>query len=338
MKKVVYSHLGSPSRRIVVAPGRGVDNGIISVGGSRVLVVTTDPISAIPALGMKLSAWLSVHLIASDYTTSGAKPEFATFEYNFPPQMSPSDREEYVRAVGIECKKLGVAIVAGNTGSYPGGGFTVIGAGSMLGFCGERNYVTTSMARPGDAVFMTKHAAIEAAATLARSFPIHTEKVAGSALAKGAREMIVLSSTVADAVSAAGVGLRNEGITSMHDATEGGVLGGLEEMALASRHAFVVDQEKIPVSAEARAVCSAFAIDPLTSLSGGALLVTCRPRAREELRTRMRMTRIAVAEIGSVRRGTGLWVSRGRGTARPHRPRRDGYWQAYDRSVSLGLK
>jgi hydrogenase expression/formation protein HypE len=337
MKKVVYSYLGSPSRRIVVAPGRGVDCGIISVGGRRVMIVTADPISAIPALGMKLSAWLSVHLIASDYTTAGARPEFATFEYNFPTAMSPSERKEYVRVVGNECKNLGVAIVAGNTGSYPGGGFTVIGAGSMLGFCGERSYVTTSMARPGDSIFMTKHAAIEASATLARSFPFHTEKEVGRALAESAREMIVLCSTVADAVAAAGVGLRKDGITSMHDASEGGVLGGLEEMASACRCAFEVDIERIPVSAEARGVCSAFGIDPLTSLAEGSLLITCRPGATEELRKSMRRARIAVAEIGSVRKGTGLWISRGRGKAKPTGPPRDGYWRAYDRSVSLGL-
>jgi hydrogenase expression/formation protein HypE len=338
MKEVVYRSLGKRSPLLKVGPGKGVDNSIISLGGNRVMVLTVDPVSAIPALGMKLSAWLSVHLIASDYSTSGNSPEFATFAFNFPPAMGSSERAEYVREIGRACQELEVAVAGGHTGSYPGGGFTVIGAGSMFGFSREGEYVTPAMARVGDSILMTKHAGIEATASLALSFPKHVEELVGRQLANRARQMVSLCTTVADATAARRVGLGKNGVTSMHDATEGGILGALEEMAAASGNSYVVDTDKIPVSAEARAVCVAFGIDPLASMGEGALLVTCRPERVSELQRRMKRTSIPLSEIGLVKLGAGLSLMRGGIPQRKFKAGRDRYWQVYDKSLRQGLR
>ena len=338
IEKVVRTSLGRGSRRLVVKPGLGLDTGVIALGGGRVLILTVDPVSAVPSLGMELSGWLSVHLVASDFTTSGTRPEFATFSYNFPPEMSLSDREEYVRSVGDECGRLGVSIAGGHTGSYPGAGFSIIGAGSMFGFSLEGGYVSSSMARPGDRVLLTGHAAIEATAYLAYSFPEYVGQKVGRKAAKKAQEMIRLCSTVKAAEAAAKLGLGVNGITSMHDATEGGILGALAEMSAASGKAFVVNPDAIPVPAEVDGVCSAFGIEPLTSLSEGALLMTCSNRAVEGLLRAMSRAQVPTREIGSVKEGRGLWLAGGGGRPRLAPPMRDGYWEAYSRSVAGGLK
>ncbi|MDA4121215.1 MAG: AIR synthase-related protein, partial [Thaumarchaeota archaeon] len=253
---VVFRNLGAKNRSVVIGPGIGLDNAILALGGGRVLVVTSDPVSVIPAMGMELSAWLSVHLIASDYATSGLNPEFCAFTFNLPPEMDGQAKELYLRAIGTECRKLGITVVSGHTGSYPGSQFTVVGGGVMFGFGKEGGYVTPAMARAGDVVLMTKHAALEATASLAHSFPRYVEAKIGKSRARAARRMVRLCSTVIDAKAAAKVGLGKNGVTSMHDATEGGVLGALDEMAFASGRAFVVDRSKIPVSAEAVATCA----------------------------------------------------------------------------------
>jgi hydrogenase maturation factor len=337
MAGTVFSNLGWKSGKVLVGPGVGLDNAIISAGNGKVLLLTTDPVSMIPRLGPQLSAWLSVHLIASDYATSGLSPEFAAFDFNFPPDMSPGGRRSYTRAMGSACKELGIAIVAGHTGSYPGAGFTVIGGGMMFGFCDERACVNPSMARPGDTVVMTKGAAIEAVASLATSFPRYTATEAGTSIAEKATRLISACSTVKDALTAATVGLGKEGITSMHDATEGGVLGGLEEMAEASGHSMIVDKGTIPVSQEAAAVCAVFGIDPLTSLSEGTLLVTVNPRKVDELVEKMRSEGISAVAIGTVSRGVGLWVTGRNGHRAKVRHSADMYWKAYARATYAGL-
>jgi hydrogenase maturation factor len=337
MEEAVYQHLGRRSHQVIVGPGRGLDNGIILVAPDRVMILTVDPVSVIPEFGIELSAWTSVHLIASDYFTSGAKPQYATFSYNFPASMSGADREAYVKAIGDECQHLGISIVGGHTGSYPGGGYTVIGTGSMFGFCKEGAYVSPRMAREGDTILLTKHPAIEAAASLAICFPSYTRQRVGHAATRRVQRMIRLSSTVKDAVAATQAGLGQGGVTSMHDATEGGVLGALEEMASASGRRFQVDLDAIRVPAEVRAVCAAFEIDPLTSLGEGSLLITCSRGAEKEVTRSLSHGGIESREVGTVISGTGLWVTRGGSMPRRLRPAGDGYWRAYDRAVSRHL-
>ena len=337
MERVVFPNTGRLSDRVVVGPGRGLDNAVVSIGKTKRLLMTTDPVSIVPSLGMKASAWLSVQLIASDYTTSGLRPEFATFTYNLPREMTKSDAEEYLKSVGRECARLGVAVVAGHTGSYPGGGFTVVGGGTMFGFCEEGDYVDPTMARPGDAVLMTKGAAIEAATMLARSFPDYVRRTAGRAACSRARGRLRDCSTVRDALTASSLGLGRGGITSMHDATEGGVLGGLEEMADASRTSFVVETGKIHVEADCSAICRAFRIDPLTTVSEGSLLLTCHQSRADELRDKLARNRIPAHQIGRVERGKGLWVKDASGRKRKAAPGADRYWSAYERSVRAGL-
>jgi hydrogenase expression/formation protein HypE len=337
MAEVVYAHLGSRSPRLLVGPGIGLDNAVVSLGGGKAMVVTADPISVMPKFGMELSAWLSVHLIASDLTASGANPSFAVFSYNFPPSLSRQDRADYVSAIGTECKKLGVAIVAGHTGSYPGGGYTVIGSGMMFGFVPSGGYLTPSMARAGDIVLMTKHAAIEATGSLALSFPNFVERKIGRRLAKRAKSTIRLCSTVKDARTARRSGLGRTRVTSMHDATEGGVVGALEEMAYASRKMFVIHREQVPVSDEAAAVCALFGLDPLRTMGEGALLITCRPGRVGELERNMSDAGISITAIGNVESGSGL-VLKGDGRGkRGRRSKADKYWSAYASAMSRAL-
>lgn len=337
MESCVYRSLGEERKTVLVGPGRGLDNAVVSLAGGRVVILTTDPVSMIPAVGPRLSAWLSVHLIASDITASGVDPEFATFSYNFPIEMPPPERQEYLRAVGSECGKLGVSVVAGNTGTYPGGGFTVIGAGTMLGTARVGKYVTPAMAKAGDKVLMTKEAAIEAVASLAHAFPVTVAARAGGWVEREARRMVGFCTTVEDARAARKARLGTGGVTSMHDATEGGVLGALAEMASASAKRFVVNPAEIPVSKTGESVCRCFGLDPLRTMGEGALLLTCSAGAVRAVGRSMSGAGIPIREIGSVEAGEGLVLS----TPGKRRSRfgagEDGYWRAYAQATARGL-
>ena len=68
---------------------------------------------------------------------------------------------------------------------------------------------------------MTKGVAIAATAILARVFPETIEKTYGTVFLTKAQAYLQKFSVVDDALVAASVGLRNDGVTSMHDVTEG---------------------------------------------------------------------------------------------------------------------
>jgi len=334
---VVYRHLGSPNQSVISGPRKGLDNAFIKLADGSVMVVSTDPISIMPQIGVRKSAWLSAHLIASDVVTSGIPPSFASFSLNLPEVLDPSQRAEYVAALGDSCKELGVTIVSGHTGTYPGAGFTVVGSGTMFAFSKDGKYVNPAMARSGDRVLMTKGAAIEATASLSWAFPLYTERKVGRRIARKGRALVDQCTVVKDALVASAIGLGRNAVTSMHDATEGGVLGALDEMAEASSKRFEIDTDTILVGEEAKAICAAFDIDPLTSLSEGTLLLTCSPSRGEEVKDSLVSAGLPVAEIGSVGGGSGVWLTGRRRRPRRFSPRADGYWRAYHQGVRAGI-
>ncbi|MDE1852913.1 MAG: AIR synthase [Thaumarchaeota archaeon] len=330
---VVYKHLGQPNSDVISGPKRGLDNAFIKLAGGKTLVVSTDPVSIVPQIGVRKSAWLSAHLIASDVATSGVPPKFASFSLNLPETLASSEEAEYVSALGDACEELGVAVVSGHTGTYPGAGFTVVGGGTMFALADDGAFVSPTMANVGDRVLMTKGAAIEAAASLSWAFRSATERRVGKRLAARGRALIDQCTVVNDASAASAVGLGPEGVTSMHDATEGGVLGALDEMSDASMKRFEIRADRIMVSEEAKAVCGAFGIDPLTSLSEGTLLLTCSPKRVEDVEHGLTSSGVAVADIGVVRKGRGVWLGRGGRPPDRFKPRPDGYWRAYNEGL-----
>ena len=63
--RVIYPNLGAKNDQVLVGPSSGVDTCVVRTGKKQVLVATTDPISFIPDIGARDSAWESVNLIAS---------------------------------------------------------------------------------------------------------------------------------------------------------------------------------------------------------------------------------------------------------------------------------
>ena len=337
---IVFRNLGAPNPAVKVGPRGGFDNAVVSIGAGKSLILTSDPVSMIPAIGMKKSAWLSLHHLVSDFTTTGLKPEFAVFDFNLPTELSTNQLKAYFEALGDYCKELGISIVAGHTGRYPGGGFTVVGGGVVFGVARDGGYLNPEMASRGDAIILTKGAAIETTAILANSFPETVERELGRRMLGRARSYLSLCSTVGDALEAVSGAFRG-GVTSMHDATEGGVLGALHEHAVASGRSFLVEKRRIHVSEETRGVCSIFRTDPLLSLSGGALIITCKRESVEGLIGRLRRKGIKSFEIGRVgeRGRIGLWLVSNEDRAKRFTPRgRDPYWDAYEKAVERGLK
>lgn len=338
--RVLVRNLGARSDDVLVGPGLGLDNAVLSIGAGRVMVVTADPLSMIPSAGMEDSAWLTVHELASDLTTSAVKPQFAVLDYNLPPSLSTEDFERYVKAVSRECSKLGVSIIGGHTGRYPGSDFTVVGGGMMMGTADEGDYVTPSMMQEGDDVIMTKGSAIEATAVLARTFPKTVRMKLGRKVAERACSYFHRCSTVKDALVAGSVGLRSDGVTSMHDATEGGVFGALYELARSSSRIIRVDRGSVIVSEESELVCKMFGLDPLVTLSEGTLLITCRPHRSPKLLRRLHEEEIEAASIGDVGvQGSGrLILSSGGKGQRYVPPKFDPYWGAYVGGLEKGWK
>ena len=143
---------------------------------------------------------------------------------------------------------------------------------------------------------------------------------------------------VKDALTAIRVGIGRNGVSAMHDATEGGVLSALFELASASRKGLRIELEEIPVSTETEGVCESFGIDPLTSLGEGSLVFSCAQFKVEKAISLLRLSGInarVVGELTSEKRGMVARDREGRETPIKY-PVVDPYWQAYYRAKKSG--
>ena len=332
--QVILSQLGRARPEVLVPPQNGVDIGVTDLGHGQVMITTTDPVFVVPAYGWERSAWFAVHILASDAATSGLAPQYITLDLNLPLSMDRAAFEAFWKVVHRECDKIGMAIISGHTGRYQGCDYPMVGGATVICIGPSDRYVTPRMARPGDAVIVTKGAAVEAAGLFAVTFPQRVAAQYGDAFAARAQDIFWQMSVVDDALTAASVGVRDDGVTSMHDATECGVYGGLYEVARASQVGMVIEKETILLQDAIRQICALFNIDPYCSISEGTLIITCRPHKSDAVLAALSGRGIPASVVGQVvEESRGIMLREGGRESRLEHPRVDPFWNAFAREA-----
>lgn len=333
----IYPQLGSPSENILVGPQSGVDIGVVRVSPGTVMAMTTDPVFVVPNYGWERAAWFAVQILASDAATSGLTPSLMTVDLNLPLSMTTDDFGHFWKAWHEACADLGISIVSGHTARYEGCTFPMVGGATVMAIGAEDQYISTNQAQVGDVVLCTKGAAIEATALFAASYPKTLRQALGEKVWRAADSLFEQMSVVRDAKIAASVGVRQRGVTAMHDATECGVVGGVYEMAESSQLGVVLEEEAIPVPWPVRETMHFIGIDPLIAISEGTLLLTVRPHRVDAVIGALQDAHIEVARIGYMTSSQeGRWrFSQGRQQPLIH-PRLDPFWEAFGRAQQAG--
>jgi hydrogenase expression/formation protein HypE len=331
-EQVILRRLGAADDDVLVGPRHGVDVGVVRVADGVAMALSADPVFVVPAYGWERAAWFAVHILASDTSTSGLPLRWMSVDLNLPPSISDEDLTALWDAFHRACEDLGIAIVTGHTARYDGCEWPMVGGATCLAVGSADAYVTTTMARPGDAVVVTKGAAIEATALFAATFPDRLTAALGEETVAAADALFESMTVVPEAAIARAFGLRDAGVTSMHDATEGGVLGGLLEVAAASDLGIRIDRELIPIRPEVSAVCGHVGIDPYVAISEGTLIATVVAEKAEGYVDALRAAGIDAGVVGGI-----LEADRGRtivveGHEQPLRhPGLDPFWGAFGR-------
>jgi hydrogenase expression/formation protein HypE len=273
--ELIYPRLGAKNEKILVGPQHGVDVGIAEIGGKAVSF-TTDPVFIVPEYGWERAAWFAIHIIASDSVTSGLKPKYLSIDLNLPMEMTKQQLETIWEIIHQQCERMGIAVITGHTARYEGCHYPMVGGATILGIGELNEYVTPKFCKAGDKIIITKGPAIEATGIFAAMLPgVITEKY-GTELNHKAQQVFYKMTVVEDAMTAVGVGVRDKGVTAMHDATECGIWGGLFEVAQASGLGVRVEKDKIIIEDSVEEVCRLFDIDPYASISEGTLLIACK--------------------------------------------------------------
>lgn len=256
---------------LVVGPAVGEDAAVIdfAAGADHLLVAKSDPITfATDEIG-----YYAVNVCANDLAVMGATPRFYLPTILFPAgQTDAALVQQIFQQVGAACRQLGIIIAGGHSEITPAVNQPVV-AGTMLGHAPRQRILQTSGARPGDVILLAGSVPVEGTSIIAREMQATLLKRGWSTddLATAAH---YLHNPGISVLTPARIAVEVGAVTAMHDPTEGGVITGLRELALAADVGLVVDLDAIPVPELSARLCAEFGMDPLGTIASGALLAT----------------------------------------------------------------
>ncbi|MEM2971176.1 MAG: AIR synthase family protein [Candidatus Bathyarchaeia archaeon] len=288
LEKIVFKNLGAKREEVVLGPSIGFDGAVIDVG-NKSLIVSMDPITG----AKERIGWLAVNINANDVATFGVEPAFFSSCIMLPENIDEKTLETICIQMDRAAKDLGIAIVGGHCEATPGLSHPIV-VGCIMGITEKGNYVTAGGAHAGDRLILTKSAGIEGTAILASDMEKELRKAVDEKLLLNAKNFFDKISVVRDALTAFKTGV----VHAMHDPTEGGVAGGVHEIADASNLGFKIYEEKIPVAEETVAICRFFGIDPLYLIASGGVLIAVKQGSEDVVLSNLANNGITANVIG----------------------------------------
>lgn len=302
---------------VIIGPGTGLDCSVVELG-DHLLVFKSDPIS----LTSDQIGWYAVQINTNDIVTTGADPKWMLTTILLPEDsVTFHDVEIIMDELITSAQKYGISIIGGHTEITSGINRPIIST-TMIGLVKKDKLITPRGVKSGDLIFLTKEIAIETVSILANDFApklkeILTEQELAIAKDYGVKPGI---SIYKEAI------LLREGygVTGMHDPTEGGLASALWEMSIASNKKFLITSENIPISPLSQKITDHFSINPLNSISSGALLFTAVSSLKPKILSLMAENSIPISIIGEVGpSGVGVLIKEKGNLTELPRPQRD---------------
>lgn len=277
---------------VLVTPGVGQDTAALDLNRAEVLILSSDPITfATDQIGHYAAI-----VNANDIATSGAVPRWLLTTLLLPCGTTAAQVRDIMDQLKTACDRWGVTLCGGHTEITDAVTRPVI-TGTMAGTMARADLIDKRRLQPGDQVIMTKAAAVEGTAIIAREMGPELLRL-GMAVDQieeccGYLDQI---SILAEARIAADF----PEVSALHDVTEGGVATALEELSLAGGWALDIDIAAIPVFPATARIAALLDLDPLGLIGSGSLLIGCRPQGADVLVARLRQAGIQASRIGAV--------------------------------------
>lgn len=265
LEKIVMEPMkGSKVKRddVILRPTTGEDCSAIDLGGE-FCILSTDPITG----AAKDIGYLAVQINCNDIYSAGAEPMGVLLTVLLPPESDEALLEEMMTGAIKAAEERNIEILGGHTEVTDAVCKPVISA-AVIGKTRDRKILSTGGAKAGQDVIMTKWAGTEGTAILAKEWEEGLKAYLSEEELKMAREMKNYLSVGKESEIAF-----EHGATAMHDATEGGILGAVWEVAECSGLGVDVYVENIPVKEETKKICKVMGIDYLGLISSGTMII-----------------------------------------------------------------
>lgn len=355
-KQTIFLQSGASRPEVKAGPQYGVDVAVVSLPNGMDMALTSDPLSLIPTLGLRESAWLSVHLMANDMATTGIAPMYAQFVLNLPTTITALQFEEYWHWIHTYCNDIKVSITGGHTGKAEGQQSTMAGGGTMIAIAHAGTFLLSKNAQPGNTIIVTKQSALIATSILALSFPQTVKDKCGTATWQAACRLFEETSSLQAGITAPGnaeaidqavipahaivlpTGPRKE-VTAMHDVTEGGILGAIIELATASGCGVRIESNLLPIGEVQQQIGQLFNIDPRWCVGAGSMILTTPAGKEEQVIQRLQQKGIPATRVGVITPAAeGITICENGQQQQLKHPGTDPYWAAFYHALKNGWK
>ncbi len=296
LEQSVFPFFKNNDPDVLLPPEFGEDIALTRISDG-VLVSHIDPIvGAVKEIG-----WLAVHVACNDIATSGTRPRWLLLLVLVPDQGDVALLEEIMRDAGRAADEIGASIIGGHTG-YTSNLTRPLVAVTALGTINSGEPVCTRGARVGDHVFLTKGIGLEGTAILANDFEKTALDLGVTRKDLEAAGLLIRGVSIIPEALA----FSENGATSMHDVTRGGLLETLLEVAKLSGTCIQVDTDKILTPEIVVRFSKAFDFDPLKMISSGTLVATVPQESLDKITATLSALGIPFADIGTVTEGDGV--------------------------------
>lgn len=271
LQELVINKIMPKNSETVVGAGVGEDCCAVRVG-SDLCVVSTDPITA----GGEQTGTLAIHINANDIAAAGAVPIAALTTLLIPPCAVEEQIKKIMAQLTETAGSLGIDIIGGHTEVTDSVSRLVVSV-AIIGkpVIPGKMFKTADM-KVGDDLIMTKYAGLEGTAIIASEY---REELRGMLTGEDEDELKMIKeslSVVRDGTFAAGI----DGVSAMHDITEGGVLGAVCEMSEASGTGASIDFSKVPVLSVTKKICEKYGLDIYGLISSGSMMISAKDGQR----------------------------------------------------------
>ncbi|SES90299.1 hydrogenase expression/formation protein HypE [Natronincola peptidivorans] len=297
LEEIIFKNILHKRSEILVRPGIGEDCAVVDFG-ENVCVMSTDPITgAVKDIGS-----LSIHISCNDVASNGVEPVGVMMTILAPVGTTKEDLDYVMKEANKAAASINVEIIGGHSEITDAVNRMVITT-TAVGIQKKDSMVTSKGAKAGDAIIMTKHAGLEGTAIIAADLEDRLKGKIEPKIIEDARGFSEDISVVKEGILAGEIG-----VNSMHDVTEGGLLGALWELAEASKVGIEIYEKRIPIRPETSAICKALSIDPLRLISSGVMVMAVSPEKKQRLVDTFQKEGIAATEIGKIIEGERVLV------------------------------
>ncbi len=264
LKRTVLKQIKFKRDEIASGAGVGEDCAIFALSAEEMMVSCMQEAAVATPADM-------AHLVtkcANNLATAGAEPVACMITFFLPERASEEKLKKLMESASYTARNSGMQIAGGQTSVSP---YVTQKLAVVTGYgkVKDKSYLTTKGAKPGQDIVISKWIGLEGTSLLANMKAEELQRRYPAYLIEEAKGFDKYLSIIPEALAA-----MKSGVCVMHDASEGGIMAALWELADSSGVGLNIDLKKLPIRQETVEVCEFCNVNPYELLSGGCLVMT----------------------------------------------------------------